>query len=149
MIIAETIYTVGNFKFDNFKDAERFNIYLNLGYFNDEQLTKLYMGYKNKIDYTIYANPKFNVYQMGRIYTGLTKGLDVSVYAKPEYTCYQMEEIRLGLLKSLDVKIYSDPNIKAEDMERIRKELEKNIDNSNIDWFTEIQRIKQEMDSKK
>ena len=69
MIIAETIYTVGNFKFDNFKDAERFNIYLDLGYFNDEQLTKLYMGYKNKIDYTIYANPKFNVYQMGRIYT--------------------------------------------------------------------------------
>lgn len=60
-----------------------------------------------------------------------------------------MEQTRLGLLKNLDVKIYSDPNIKAEDMERIRKELEKNIDNSNIDWFTEIQRIKLEMESKK
>lgn len=60
-----------------------------------------------------------------------------------------MEQIRLGLLKNLDVEIYSDPNIKAEDMERIRKELEKNIDNSNIDWFAEIQRIKLEMDSKK
>ena len=123
MIIAETIYTVGNFKFDNFKDAERFNIYLNLGYFNDEQLTKLYMGYKNKIDYTIYANPKFNVYQMGRIYTGLTKGLDVSVYAKPAFDDEQMAEIMLGLSEGLDVSTYAKPEYKWNIMRVMRLEL--------------------------
>ncbi len=123
MIIAETIYTVGNFKFDNFKDAERFNIYLNLGYFNDEQLTKLYMGYKNKIDYTIYANPKFNVYQMGRIYTGLTKGLDVSVYAKPAFDDEQMAGIMLGLSEGLDVSTYAKPEYKWNIMRVMRLEL--------------------------
>ena len=123
MIIAETIYTVGNFKFDNFKDAERFNIYLNLGYFNDEQLTKLYMGYKNKIDYTIYANPKFNVYQMGRIYTGLTKGLDVSVYAKPAFDDEQMSEIMFGLSEGLDVSTYAKPEYKWNIMRAMRLEL--------------------------
>jgi hypothetical protein len=123
MIIAETIYTVGNFKFDNFKDAERFNIYLDLGYFNDEQLTKLYMGYKNKIDYTIYANPKFNVYQMGRIYTGLTKGLDVSVYAKPAFDDEQMAEIMLGLSEGLDVSTYAKPEYKWNIMRVMRLEL--------------------------
>lgn len=123
MIIAETIYTVGNFKFDNFKDAERFNIYLDLGYFNDEQLTKLYMGYKNKIDYTIYANPKFNVYQMGRIYTGLTKGLDVSVYAKPAFDDEQMSEIMFGLSEGLDVSTYAKPEYKWNIMRAMRLEL--------------------------
>lgn len=123
MIIAETIYTVGNFKFDNFKDAERFNIYLDLGYFNDEQLTKLYMGYKNKIDYTIYANPKFNVYQMARIYTGLTKGLDVSVYAKPAFDDEQMAEIMLGLSEGLDVSTYAKPEYKWNIMRVMRLEL--------------------------
>ena len=123
MIIAETIYTVGNFKFDNFKDAERFNIYLDLGYFNDEQLTKLYMGYKNKIDYTIYANPKFNVYQMGRIYTGLTKGLDVSVYAKSAFDDEQMAEIMLGLSEGLDVSTYAKPEYKWNIMRVMRLEL--------------------------
>ena len=123
MIIAETIYTVGNFKFDNFKDAERFNIYLDLGYFNDEQLTKLYMGYKNKIDYTIYANPKFNVYQMGRIYTGLTKRLDVSVYAKPAFDDEQMAEIMLGLSEGLDVSTYAKPEYKWNIMRVMRLEL--------------------------
>lgn len=123
MIIAETIYTVGNFKFDNFKDAERFNIYLDLGYFNNEQLTKLYMGYKNKIDYTIYANPKFNVYQMGRIYTGLTKGLDVSVYAKPAFDDEQMAEIMLGLSEGLDVSTYAKPEYKWNIMRVMRLEL--------------------------
>ena len=123
MIIAETIYTVGNFKFDNFKDAERFNIYLDLGYFNDEQLTKLYMGYKNKIDYTIYANPKFNVYQIGRIYTGLTKGLDVSVYAKPAFDDEQMAEIMLGLSEGLDVSTYAKPEYKWNIMRVMRLEL--------------------------
>ena len=123
MIITETIYTVGNFKFDNFKDAERFNIYLDLGYFNDEQLTKLYMGYKNKIDYTIYANPKFNVYQMGRIYTGLTKGLNVSVYAKPTFDDEQMAEIMLGLSEGLDVSTYAKPEYKWNIMRAMRLEL--------------------------
>lgn len=123
MIIAETIYTVGNFKFDNFKDAERFNIYLDLGYFNDEQLTKLYMGYKNKIDYTIYVNPKFNVYQMGRIYTGLTKGLDVSVYAKAAFDDEQMAEIMLGLSEGLDVSTYAKPEYKWNIMRVMRLEL--------------------------
>ena len=123
MIIAETIYTVGNFKFDNFKDAERFNIYLDLGYFNDEQLTKLYMGYKNKIDYTIYANPKFNVYQMSRIYTGLTKGLDVSVYAKPAFDDEQMAEIMFGLSEGLDVATYAKPEYKWNIMRAMRLEL--------------------------
>lgn len=123
MIIAETIYTVGNFKFDNLKDAERFNIYLDLGYFNDEQLTKLYMGYKNKINYTIYANPKFNVYQMGRIYTGLTKGLDVSVYAKPAFDDEQMAEIMLGLSEGLDVSTYAKPEYKWNIMRVMRLEL--------------------------
>ena len=123
MIIAETIYTVGNFKFDNLKDAERFNIYLDLGYFNDEQLTKLYMGYKNKIDYTIYANPKFNVYQMARIYTGLTKGLDVSVYAKPAFDDEQMAEIMLGLSEGLDVSTYAKPEYKWNIMRVMRLEL--------------------------
>lgn len=124
MIIAETIYTVGNFKFDNLKDAERFNIYLDLGYFNDEQLTKLYMGYKNKINYTIYANPKFNVYQMGRIYTGLTKGLDVSVYANPEFTPEQIFQIKEGLIQGLDVSIYANPEYDWVQMEKIRLKLE-------------------------
>ena len=123
MIIAETIYTVGNFKFDNFKDAERFNIYLDLGYFNDEQLTKLYMGYKNKIDYTIYANPKFNVYQMSRIYTGLTKGLDVSVYATPEFNFEQMDEIYQGIKDGIDVSTYAKPEYKWNIMRAMRLEL--------------------------
>lgn len=121
MIAPKITYEVGNFEFDNLKDAENFNSYLNV--LSDNQLNEIYFGYQSKIDYTIYA--------------------------KPEFSAKQMEAIRLGLLKNLDVKIYSDPNIKAEDMERIRKELEKNIDNSNIDWFAEIQRIKLEMESKK
>lgn len=170
----EHIYKVGTLLFDNLQDAEIFDNYSNI--FNKKQLKEIYNGYLSKIDYKVYANPKFNAYQMKvireafedynidlsnfanpdfteykliQIRKGIEQNLDVSIYAKPEYTCYQMEEIRLGLLKNLDVKIYSDPNIKAEDMERIRKELEKNIDNSNIDWFAEIQRIKLEMESKK
>ena len=123
MVVKKITYEVGNFEFDNFKDAERFNIYLDLGYFNDEQLTKLYMGYKNKIDYTIYANPKFNVYQMGRIYTGLTKGLDVSVYAKPAFDDEQMAEIMLGLSEGLDVSTYAKPEYKWNIMRVMRLEL--------------------------
>ena len=60
-----------------------------------------------------------------------------------------MSQIRYGLEQFLNVSIYANPNIEWEEMERIRKELEKNIDNSNIDWFAEIQRIKLEMESKK
>ena len=59
------IYRLENFEFDNLEEAERFNEYLNI--FGKLQLKGLYSGYKNGIDYTIYANPEFNYLQMEQI----------------------------------------------------------------------------------
>ena len=98
-----TIYEVGNFNFDNLKDAENFNRYLDI--FSDEQLKELYSGFENKIDYTIYANAKFNANQMRQIRDGLEEGIDVSWYAKPEFDWKQMNQIRLGLQNNVDVSL--------------------------------------------
>ena len=83
MIITETTYKVGNFKFDNIEAAETFNNYFNI--FNSKQLKELYKGYKSKIDYKVYANPKFDDFQMAIIREGLELGLDVSLYANQNY----------------------------------------------------------------
>lgn len=56
-VVVETIYKVGNFTFNNQKDADKFDNYLNV--LEDKQLKELYYGYESKIDYTIYAEPEF------------------------------------------------------------------------------------------
>lgn len=89
-------YKVGNFEFNNQEDAGKFNSYS--GIFTDEQLREIYLGYKNKIDYT--------------------------VYAKEEFDEFQMAEIRFGLEKKLDVSSYSNTTIDWKEMRKIRKELE-------------------------
>ena len=63
------IYRLENFEFDNLEEAERFNEYLNI--FGKLQLKELYSGYKNGVDYIIYANPEFNEKQMQQIKMGL------------------------------------------------------------------------------
>ena len=78
-MVKET-YKVANFEFNNQEDAERFNRYLNI--FNEAQLTEIYLGYKNKIDYTVYAKRKFNAWQMEEIRLGLENKVDVSIYDK-------------------------------------------------------------------
>ena len=52
-VVVETIYKVGDFTFNNQKDADKFDNYLNV--LEDKQLKELYYGYESKIDYTIYA----------------------------------------------------------------------------------------------
>ena len=75
MVITETTYKVGNFKFENLKSAEIFDNYSNI--FNKKQLKEIYNGYLSKIDYKIYANPEFTPEQMFQIKEGLNQGLDV------------------------------------------------------------------------
>ena len=58
----ETVYKVGNLEFDNWQDAEIFDGYST--FFQGGQLKQLYLGYKSKIDYKIYLNPKFDYQQM-------------------------------------------------------------------------------------
>lgn len=61
----EHIYKVGTLLFDNLQDAETFDKYSKS--FNKKQLKELYKGYKSKIDYKVYANPKFDDFQMAII----------------------------------------------------------------------------------
>ena len=77
------IYRLENFEFDNLKDAERFNEYLSI--FRRLQLKELYLGYKNGINYRIYAKSEYNEKQMREIRYGLESKIDVSMYAKPEF----------------------------------------------------------------
>ena len=80
-------YKVEDFEFDNIEDAEKFNkIYDKFK--TKEQLQEIYLGIKNKIDYSIYARPEFNSYKMELIRQGLEKGLDVNYYAKIEFNLW-------------------------------------------------------------
>ena len=58
VVVVETIYKVGKFKFDNLEDANTFDDYLVI--FSDRQLKQLYLGYKNGINYKVYSNSKFD-----------------------------------------------------------------------------------------
>ena len=83
MITPKITYEVGNFEFDNLKDAENFNSYLNV--LSDNQLNEIYFGYQSKIDYTIYAKPEFSAKQMEAIRLGLEENLNVSLYSNPKF----------------------------------------------------------------
>ena len=106
----KTCYKVNNFEFDNMEDAEKFNAIYN-EFKNEEQLKQIYLGIKNKINYKIYANQKFDFTQMKEIRQGIEKGLDVSIYAKPELNYLQMGSILKALEKILMFRIISVQNL--------------------------------------
>ena len=97
MVVRKITYEVGNFEFDNLKDAENFEGYLND--FSDEQLNEIYLGYQAKIDYAVYANPDFTWKQMEQIRFGIEENLNVSLYANLDFNVLQMEQIRWGVTK--------------------------------------------------
>ena len=126
IVEVKTTYKVNNFEFNNQKDAENFDNYLNI--FDNRQLKELYDGYKKGINYKIYANPDFNAEQMELIREGLEDGLDVSFYAISVFNWSQMKEIYSGLEKKLNVSLYAKPEFDWRQMFEIHFGLEKGLD---------------------
>jgi hypothetical protein len=96
--------------------------------FNNEQLTVVVEGYKDNIDYELYAKIEYNNNQMLEIKNGLNSKIDIKKYADIKYDEDQMYQIRLGLLNNVDITNYCNYNYNANKMVEIRLGLENKLD---------------------
>lgn len=94
--------------------------YEEMGVFDYFQRDQIRHGFRDRLDISIYAEPKYNYQQMDEIREGLASGIDATIYADPKYDWMQMYEIRAGLEERLDVSIYADPKYNDDKMEEIR-----------------------------
>lgn len=91
-------------------------------------LWEMYLGIKNGLNISSYADLSFSWMQMHEIRLGLQKGVDVSIYANNRFNEYQMKQIRLGLQKGIDVYSYAYPYVNMYSMYEIRKGIESGVD---------------------
>ena len=83
-----------------------YQYYEDLGVFDWTQLRQIEWGMENRVDVSIYADPKLDTDQMHEIRLGLKSGVDVSIYADTKFNYLQMYEIRLKLLQDEDPTEY-------------------------------------------
>ena len=119
--------------------------------FTKEQILEIKAGKDNKVDYRIYAHPKFSAEQMRELRKGLERGVDVRClahplfkpdamkyyiadlankqdirqYLNPRYSAAQISELSIAYIKGLDLSKLSDPKIPAREMSEIATRLEK------------------------
>lgn len=119
--------------------------------FNKEQIREIKAGKNNKINYRVYADPRFSAEQMRELRKGLERGVnvqpvahhqfkpdamkyyiadlankcDIRQYLNPRYSVDQISELSIAYAKGLDLSKLSDPKLPASEMSEIATRLEK------------------------
>jgi hypothetical protein len=96
--------------------------------FKHSQLIEILNGYKENINYEIYAYSKYNSSQMFKIGYYLTNNINILEYCDESYNEYQMDEVGNGLKNNLDVTIYTNLKYDNWQMYEIKEGLKYNID---------------------
>ena len=152
----QTLYIVEGYKFNDFGNAYKFEIFIkdknftdyelrilaeafkqNLTIKDEEKITKIapdgskmklvLKGINEGLNVELYNNPELSLEQMALIYDALKQNLDVKTFNSPEFTFAQMKAIIYGLINKLDVTAYANPKYNFEQMKELIDGLEKGL----------------------
>ena len=97
--------------------------------FNEKQLSQIEIGFKRNLDFSKYADPKYNHSQMFELrialqYSDNLKPEDLDFLFDNKWNNEQMRELRLGMLAGIDYSIFADTDYNSTIMRNVRIDLE-------------------------
>ena len=110
------------------ENKEKFEL-LDKSLFNEKQLSQIEIGFKRNLNFSRYANPKYNHSQMFELrialqYSDYIKEKDLEFLFNEKWSNEQMRELRLGMLAGIDYSIYAEPTFTSTQMRTTRIDLE-------------------------